>query len=120
MATRLEETYPETNRGYGVRVIPIRDSYIDRRSPHRGRLDSAVGFVLLIMCANLANLMRCAVRRVARARVRSAMGAIMPGCWWTTCLNGALAALAPRLDCCCHAGWGSMVGIFRTVVAVLA
>ncbi len=38
IAKRLEETYPETNRGYGVRVIPIRDSYVgagDRRIAHR-------------------------------------------------------------------------------------
>ncbi|MGE0863488.1 MAG: ABC transporter permease, partial [Vicinamibacterales bacterium] len=86
IATRLEETYPETNRGYGVRVIPIRDSYIgadDRRISII--LMSAVGFVLLIMCANLANLML--VRGASRQRelaVRSAMGASRARLLWAT------------------------------------
>lgn len=86
IAARLEQTYPETNRGYGVRVIPIRDSYIgagDRRISLI--LMSAVGFVLLIMCANLANLML--VRGASRQRelaVRSAMGASRGRLLWTT------------------------------------
>ena len=86
LARRLEETYPETNRGYGVRVIPIRDSYIG--SDDRGIaviLMSAVGFVLLIMCANLANLIL--VRGASRQRelaVRSAMGASRVRLLWTT------------------------------------
>ena len=58
MARRLEEIYPETNRGFGVQVVPIRQSYV---GADQGRMNvvlmSAVGFVLLIMCANLANLM---------------------------------------------------------------
>jgi predicted permease len=95
LATRLEETYPETNRGYGVRVIPIRDSYIgtdDRRITVI--LMSAVGFVLLIMCANLANLML--VRGAARQRelaVRSAMGASHARLLWTTLSETVLLAL---------------------------
>jgi putative ABC transport system permease protein len=86
VATRLEDTYPETNRGYGVRVIPIRDSYIgtdDRRLAVI--LMSAVGFVLLIMCANLANLML--VRGASRQRelaVRAAMGASRTRLLWAT------------------------------------
>lgn len=94
VATRLEETYPETNRGYGVRVIPIRDSYIgadDRRITVV--LMSAVGFVLLIMCANLANLML--VRGASRQRelaVRSAMGASHARLLWTTLSETVLLA----------------------------
>ena len=86
IAKRLEETYPETNRGYGVRVIPIRGSYIgagDRQLTMV--LMSAVGFVLLIMCANLANLML--VRGAARQRelaVRAAMGAGQGRLLWAT------------------------------------
>jgi putative ABC transport system permease protein len=77
IAKRLEEQYPVTNTGYGVRVVPIRRSYVDAGVDRLGIvLMTAVGFVLLIMCANLANLML--VRGAARQRelaVRSAMGA---------------------------------------------
>lgn len=95
IAKRLEETYPETNRGYGVRVIPIRESYIgadDRRLAVV--LMSAVGFVLLIMCANLANLML--VRGASRQRelaVRAAMGASRVRLLWATVSETVLLAL---------------------------
>ena len=95
IAKRLEDTYPETNRGYGVRVIPIRDSYVgagDRRTVIV--LMSAVAFVMLIMCANLANLML--VRGAARQRelaVRSAMGAGRGRLLWAALAETVLVAL---------------------------
>jgi predicted permease len=95
IATRLEEMYPDTNRGYGVRVIPIRDSYIgagDRRLAVV--LMSAVSFVLLIMCANLANLML--VRGAARQRelaVRAAMGAGRSRLLWATLAETVLVSV---------------------------
>ncbi|HUQ86687.1 MAG TPA: ABC transporter permease [Vicinamibacterales bacterium] len=95
IARRLEETYPETNRGYGVRVIPIRDSYVgagDRRVAIV--LMSAVAFVMLIMCANLANLML--VRGAARQRelaVRAAMGAGRGRLLWVALTETVLVAL---------------------------
>lgn len=95
IARQLEESFPKTNQGYGVRVIPIRDSYIGAED--RGiaiLLMSAVGFVLLIMCANLANLML--VRGAARQRelaVRAAMGASRPRLLWATLSETVLLAV---------------------------
>ena len=95
IARQLEETYPETNRGFGVRVVPIRASYVgadDRRLAVV--LMSAVGFVLLIMCANLANLML--VRGAARHRelaVRAAMGASRGRLLWATLAETVLLAM---------------------------
>lgn len=77
IAARLERVYPESNRGFGVRVMKFRDSQIgaDERGLSMAMM-GAVVFVLLIGCANLANLLL--VRGAARQRemaVRAAMGA---------------------------------------------
>ncbi|HWI16869.1 MAG TPA: ABC transporter permease [Vicinamibacterales bacterium] len=95
IARRLEQIYPATNTGYGVRVIPIRASYIGAGDEQLAIvLMSAVGFVLLIMCANLANLML--VRGAARQRelaVRSAMGASRGRLLWASISETVLLAL---------------------------
>ncbi|MEO8678053.1 MAG: ABC transporter permease [Vicinamibacterales bacterium] len=95
LAKRLEEAYPDTNRGYGVQVVPIRDSYIDAGASAMSMvLMAAVGFVLLIVCANLANLML--VRGAARHRelaVRAAMGASRGRLVWVSLSESLLLAL---------------------------
>lgn len=95
IARRLEATYPESNRGFGVRVVPIRQSYV---GAEQGRMNivlmTAVGFVLLIMCANLANLML--VRGASRQRelaVRAAMGAGRGRLIWVSLTESLLLAV---------------------------
>jgi putative ABC transport system permease protein len=76
IASDLERTYPRTNAGRIVRVMPLFESVVgSARTPLLILLGTVV-FVLLIACANLANLMlaRSTSRRKEIA-VRQAIGA---------------------------------------------
>src|SRR6476661_6717126 len=76
IAARLEKGYPETNAGETVVVTPLLDNLVGKYRTNLGLLLGAVALVLLIACANLANLF--AARGAARARefaIHAAVGA---------------------------------------------
>ena len=76
IAARLEKAYPETNAKETIVVTPLLENLVGKYRTNLGLLLGAVGLVLLIACANLANLF--AARGAARARefaIRTAVGA---------------------------------------------
>src|SRR5438094_3291483 len=76
IAARLEQAYPETNKGETAIVTPLIDNLVGKYRTNLTLLLGAVGLVLLIACANLANLF--AARGAARAKefaIRAALGA---------------------------------------------
>ena len=138
----LAAAYPEVDKGIGASLIPFRRSVVGRVEPFLLVLFCAVGFVLLIACVNIANLLLA--RSSGRSRefaVRAALGAgkwrlirqlltesillafvggalgLLLANWGTHAALGALPAALPRAA---EVGIDLPVLLFTGAIALLA
>lgn len=76
IAGRLATTFPDSNAGWGARVISAQEQLVTTVRPALLLISGAVGFLLLIVCVNVANLVlaRLSSRR-GEIAVRAALGA---------------------------------------------
>ena len=76
IGTRLSEKYPDDNAGKNVAVTRVRDEMVSNFRLTLWVMLAAVGVVLLIACANLANMLLAkAVARTKEIAIRAAVGA---------------------------------------------
>jgi putative ABC transport system permease protein len=105
--TRLGDAHPETNRGWRIEVVDLRDSLVGGVRSRLFVFLGAVGLVLLLGCANLANLMLARVTtRAPELAVRAAIGASRGRIARLLLLESLVVAIAGAVIGVLLASWG--------------
>jgi putative ABC transport system permease protein len=79
LAARIGDEYPNSNDGWGARVVAAHEQLVSAARPALLVLMGAVAFLLLIVCANMANLLLA--RLSSRRRELAVRGALGAGRW---------------------------------------
>jgi predicted permease len=107
IAQQLASAYPTSNRVVGATVVPLHEQAVGGTRPALLLLLGGVGFVLLMACVNLANLLlaRSSVRQREMA-IRSALGAARRRLIMQTMVETMLLACAGGILALLAVGWG--------------
>ena len=107
IADALALEYPASNADMGVLVMPMLDSVTGTIRPTLRLLMGAVAVLLLIACANVANLLLAkGLRRERETSIRSALGASRARLARLFLIEGVMLGLAAAASGLLLAGWG--------------